>query len=206
MKKYFEKIKFYIDIAVEYWKKIVIWRKKRMVRFKGLPWYRKALNLFLTFIWVFILYLFLVDINFLWLFGKSPSLRSISNPNQAVASEIITSDGKILGKYYHENRTPVTFGEISPKLINTLICTEDERFYKHFGIDIQGVFAAIKDMPNYDLTIYDRNGIELYKGTDGWDGKRNGKAVGCDTYFYLIKYQDARKKTRTLKGSVTIIK
>ncbi|HRZ98677.1 MAG TPA: transglycosylase domain-containing protein, partial [Paludibacter sp.] len=95
---------------------------------------------------MFLLYLLLVDINFLWLFGKSPTLHSISHPNQSVASEIISSDGKVIGKYFRENRMPVNFDEISPKLIETLIATEDERFYKHFGIDIQGVFAAIKDM------------------------------------------------------------
>jgi penicillin-binding protein 1A len=52
----------------------------------------------------------------------------------------------VLGKYFRENRTPVTYDEISPKLIKTLVSTEDERFYQHFGIDFEGVFAAIKDM------------------------------------------------------------
>jgi len=122
------------------------WRKARYVRFKGLVWYRKIANSFLTFLVLFVLYLFVVDINFLWLFGKSPSLSSISNPSQSEASLIITADGKVLGKYYHENRTPVAYEEISPKLIKTLINTEDERFYSHFGIDVEGVFAAIKDM------------------------------------------------------------
>ena len=126
--------------------KFINWRKARYARFKGLVWYRKTGNIFLTSIVLFILYLFIVDINFLWLFGKSPGLSSISDPNQSVASIIYTSDGKVLGKYFRENRTPVTYEEISPKLIKTLIATEDERFYKHFGIDFQAVFAAVKDM------------------------------------------------------------
>lgn len=126
--------------------KFVSWRKRRYKRYKELVWYRKIINLFLSFIVLFLIYLFLVDINFLWLFGKSPGLHSISNPQQSVASEIITSDGKVLGKYFRENRTPVKYDEISPILIKTLIATEDERFYHHFGIDIQGVFAALKDM------------------------------------------------------------
>lgn len=88
----------------------------------------------------------MVDINFLWLFGKSPSLSSIHNPNQPTASEIYSADGKLIGKYFRENRSPVSYNEISPILIKTLISTEDERFYQHFGIDIQGVFSAIKDM------------------------------------------------------------
>lgn len=126
--------------------KLIEWRKARRVRYQGLIWYRKILNIFVTSIVLFLLYLFIVDINFLWLFGKSPGLRNISNPNQSAASIIYTSDGKVLGKYFRENRTPVTYDEISPKLIKTLISTEDERFYQHFGIDFQGVFAALKDM------------------------------------------------------------
>jgi len=125
---------------------IIIWRKGRLGRYRRLIWYRKILNILITSIILVFIYIFLVDINFLWLFGKSPSLSSISKPNQSVASEIITADGKLLGKYYNENRTPVTYDEISPKLIDALVCTEDERFYHHFGIDFQGVFAAFKDM------------------------------------------------------------
>ena len=58
---------------------------------------------------------------------------SISDPQQSVASEIYSADGKIIGKYFKENRTPVEYGDISPILIKTLIYTEDERFYQHFG-------------------------------------------------------------------------
>ena len=124
------------------------WRKARLKRFKSLVWYRKIVNLIFTVFWMFLVYLFVVDINFLFLFGKSPGLSSISNPSQNAASVIISADGEVMGKYFHENRTPVKFDEISPKLIETLVCTEDERFYKHFGIDFQGVFAAFKDMLN----------------------------------------------------------
>ncbi|MFM2291201.1 MAG: hypothetical protein RIS29_1014 [Bacteroidota bacterium] len=135
-----------IETLALWWTSFVAWRKRRLQRYKGLVWYRKMANLFVTSIILFIIYLFLVDINFLWLFGKSPSLHSISHPEQSEASFIISSDGKVLGKYYHENRTPVTYNEISSKLIKTLISTEDERFYQHFGIDFQGVVAAMKDM------------------------------------------------------------
>lgn len=117
-----------------------------MKRFRSLVWYRKLGNIMFTLFWMFLLYLFLVDINFLWLFGKSPTLRSIGNPSQSSASLIISDDGKVIGKYFSENRTPVKYEEISPKLIKTLISTEDERFYEHFGIDFHGVFAAMKDI------------------------------------------------------------
>lgn len=128
------------------WQKFIRWRKYRYERFKHLPWYRKLGNIALTFCWMFLLFLFLVDINFLWLFGKSPTLHSISHPDQSLATEIISADGKVIGKYFTENRMSVEYDEISPIIIQTLITTEDERFYDHFGIDFQGVFAAIKDM------------------------------------------------------------
>jgi penicillin-binding protein 1A len=87
----------------------------------------------------------MVDFNFLWLFGKSPTLTQVSAPQQNVASELYSADGKLIGKYYYENRTPVAFSDISPNLTNALIATEDERFYTHFGIDIRGLFGAMLD-------------------------------------------------------------
>ena len=50
--------------------KFIAWRKARYERFRGLVWYRKLLNSFLTLVVLFLLYLFLVDMNFLFLFGK----------------------------------------------------------------------------------------------------------------------------------------
>ena len=150
LKHWWDKFLTELPFAREYikiwWKKFITWRKKRYARYRGLIWYRKIANIIITTIVLFLFYLFIVDINFLWLFGKSPGLRSISKPSQSVASVIYTSDGKVLGKYFRENRIPVTYNEISPKLIQTLISTEDVRFYQHFGIDLQGVLAAIKDM------------------------------------------------------------
>ncbi len=99
----------------------------------------------MTFIGIVMLYVVAVDVNFLWLFGKSPALRGIFNPPQSVASEIISTDGQVIGKYSDENRKLVQYRDISPELINTLISTEDQRFYKHFGIDFQGLFAAFFD-------------------------------------------------------------
>lgn len=101
---------------------------------------------FLTCIVLFFLFLLAVDNNFLWLFGKSPSMKAISNPIVNEASMLYSADGKLLGKYFNENRSPVAYEEISPILIETLVNTEDERFYKHKGIDVVGLSAAFKDM------------------------------------------------------------
>ena len=113
--------------------------------YKGKKWYKKTLVAFVSFIVAFILYLGAVDINFLWLFGKSPGYSQIKNPVSSQASEIYSADGVMIGKYFNENRTPVKYEEVNPEFWKALVDTEDERFYKHKGIDIIGVFAAIKD-------------------------------------------------------------
>ena len=81
----------------------------------------------------------------LGVFGKLPTFEELENPESNLATEVISIDGKTLGKYYRENRTPVKFAELPDNLIHALIATEDERFYEHSGIDFQGtVRAAVK--------------------------------------------------------------
>ena len=113
--------------------------------YKGRRWYTKTGVGLVSFIVAFMLYLFMVDINFLWLFGKSPSLTTIMNPKNPQASELYSADNVLIGKYFSENRTPVSYEEVNPMFWRALIDTEDERFYQHFGIDFQAVFAALKD-------------------------------------------------------------
>ena len=110
------------------------------------PWWKRILVWIMTAILSVILLLGAVDINFLWLFGRSPGFSDIKNPITSEASIIISADSVPIGKYYNENRTPVKYEEISPKLVRTLIATEDERYYHHHGIDFKGIFAAVKDM------------------------------------------------------------
>ena len=113
--------------------------------YQGKKWYSRLAIGFASFIVAFILYLFMVDINFLWLFGKSPGLSSIMHPKTVEASELYSADGVQIGKYFSENRTPVEFDDVNPVFWRALIDTEDERFFHHFGIDFQAVFAALKD-------------------------------------------------------------
>lgn len=77
------------------------------------------------------------------LFGKMPSIKELQNPEADLASEIISSDGVLMGKYYSENRSEVKYNEISPNVINALIATEDERFYDHSGIDAQALARVV---------------------------------------------------------------
>ena len=114
--------------------------------YKGRAWYTKTLIGIVSCIVAFFVYLGMVDMNFLWLFGKSPGYFSgIMAPQTSEASEIYSADGKLIGKYFNENRTPVKYEEVNPVFFRALIDTEDERFYKHFGIDPIGLFGAIKD-------------------------------------------------------------
>ena len=113
--------------------------------YTGRKWYTKLGIGFLTFVFAFLLYLIMVDINFLWLFGRSPGMNAIMNPKTVQASELYSADGVLIGKYFSENRTPVTYEDINPVFWQALVDTEDERFFHHFGIDFQGVFAAFKD-------------------------------------------------------------
>ena len=77
------------------------------------------------------------------LYGPMPDLQQLENPRTNLASQIISSDGNILGKYYFdENRTPIGFDEIPVNMIEALIATEDERFYEHSGIDWLGTLRA----------------------------------------------------------------
>ncbi|MBR6283273.1 MAG: penicillin-binding protein [Muribaculaceae bacterium] len=125
------------------WRRFKHWYKGL---YRGRPWYVKVLSALATLVVTFILYLIAVDVNFLWLFGKSPSTYRIMHPDTAMASYIYSADGHELGKYFDENRTPVPYDSINPEFFTVLIDTEDERYYSHWGIDFGGLAAAVKDM------------------------------------------------------------
>jgi len=76
-------------------------------------------------------------------FGKMPTFEQLENPAYNVATEIISSDGQTLGKFYLENRTPVKYADLPKNLVEALIATEDERFNEHSGIDTRGTLRAI---------------------------------------------------------------
>lgn len=91
----------------------------------------------------FILFLFLCN----WgLFGKMPSIADIQNPTASLSSQVYAQDGNLMGKFYVEDRINVEFKDISKHIINALIATEDERFYKHSGIDLRAIMRAVKGL------------------------------------------------------------
>ncbi len=95
-------------------------------------------NYFAGFILVVILFFLLAS----WgVFGSLPDETSLENPEKNLATEIISSDGKTIGKFYKENRTPVPFEALPDHLVNALVATEDARFYEHSGIDGKGTIT-----------------------------------------------------------------
>ena len=116
---------------------------------------KKSTNLFAKIIkgsWVFFLSMiilvligiFSVRVNVFNLFGELPSYKSMENPEAEndLSSVLLSADGVELGKYYRYNRNQVSFEDLSPQLVNTLLSTEDIRFYDHSGIDPRGLLRA----------------------------------------------------------------
>ncbi|MEW4922441.1 transglycosylase domain-containing protein [Algibacter sp. 2305UL17-15] len=92
-----------------------------------------------------ILFLILLFLLASWgIFGEMPDHTVLENPKTNLATEIMSSDGKTLGKFYfNDNRTPVGYEELPKHLVDALIATEDERFTEHAGIDARGTLRAI---------------------------------------------------------------
>lgn len=79
-------------------------------------------------------------------FGSMPSFEELENPNSNLATEIISSDGVVLGKFYNENRTSIKYKDLPKTLVQALVATEDERFYDHSGIDARGTLRAVVNL------------------------------------------------------------
>lgn len=105
---------------------------------------RRHIFTFWKIVGVFILLIALFFLMTAWgVFGALPDETSMENPEKNLATEIISSDGKTIGKFYKENRTPVPYDSLPAHLVNALIATEDARYYKHSGIDAKGTLRAI---------------------------------------------------------------
>jgi penicillin-binding protein 1A len=76
-------------------------------------------------------------------FGSMPSFEDLENPESNLATEVISSDGITIGKFYNENRTPIKYEDLPQSLVKALVATEDERFYKHSGIDARRTLGAV---------------------------------------------------------------
>jgi penicillin-binding protein 1A len=144
----------------------------------------KPLRYFVILIYFILLTFFAIELNFLWLFGYSPNIRDIKTPNMRLPSELYTADGKLIGRYYKENRTPVEFNQIAPSAIDALVATEDVRFYKHSGIDLISMVSSAVSTVSGDKrgasTITQQLAKNLYR-------TRNQRSQGAIKYIPLVR-------------------
>lgn len=107
------------------------------------PLFKKYLKYFLitiaSLISLSVLFFFAVYIG---IFGSLPNKAKLSAINNLEASQVISSDNKIIGKYFTQNRTNITWDQVPDHLKNALIATEDKRFFTHKGYDIQSYFRV----------------------------------------------------------------
>ena len=90
-----------------------------------------------TLIAFFSLFVLLLLVTYLGLFGPLPTFSAIENPKSNQASEVLADDKSVLGTYYVQNRSSVSYSQLSPNVVNALVATEDTRFYEHSGIDFR---------------------------------------------------------------------
>ncbi|MRX46315.1 transglycosylase domain-containing protein [Pedobacter puniceum] len=150
--------------------------------FKEIP--NKPLRYFSIVIYLFIIFICAVELNFLWLFGYSPVKKDIKFPSLSLSSEVYYSDGKLIGKYYKENRTPVNFNQIDSTIVNALIATEDARFYKHSGVDFlsigSGIISTVTGDKRGGSTITQQLAKNLYR-------TRNNKSQGLIKHIPVVR-------------------
>ena len=133
--------------------------------------FRRVKNRFLRYILIGVYSIVLltcaVQLNFLGLFGYSPTQKDIFMPTLNVASELYTADSVLIGRYFDEDRDPVSFDSISPNVIQALVATEDIRFYQHNGIDflglVSGIVSTIKGDQRGASTITQQLAKNLFK-------------------------------------------
>ena len=78
-----------------------------------------------------------------WAFADIPSFEELENPDSKLATQVIAEDGEILTTFHIENRSYVSYDELSPNLVHAAVATEDVRFYNHSGIDFKSLGRVI---------------------------------------------------------------
>lgn len=124
--------------------KLKLWLKEAKTNFPWRPWYTWFTVWFWSLLAVLILTVFIVmELIIHGVIGFVPKIDDLQNPKNLLATEIISSDGVVIGQYYKENRVGVKYEDISPYVIDALIATEDVRFEQHTGVDGKSLFRAI---------------------------------------------------------------
>jgi penicillin-binding protein 1A len=128
-----------------------------------------------------------VKINLFGLFGKIPEHDILVDPKSELATEIYSSDHKILGKYYSTiNRSQITYNDIPVELKNALIATEDVRFYEHSGIDLRGTLSIFY----YAITFK----------------KKGASTISQQLAKNLFRIRNSQEYSGPLSGAMPVIK
>lgn len=109
-------------------------------RIKNTPWLKWSIGIILGILTFILLFFFSIYFGF---FGKIPSEKDLSELEQNEATQILSSDGELIGKYYLFDRQPITFDQLPKHLIEALIATEDIRFFEHDGIDGRSLLRVL---------------------------------------------------------------
>src|SRR5690606_24565337 len=133
-----------------------------------------------------------VEINFLWLFGYSPSRNDIQSPVLNIASESYTADSVLIGTYSKENRSLVVYDSIATATIASLIPTEDIRFFSHSGVDFRAVISSLLSTAQGDKrggsTITQQLAKNLYRTRYNEQAGLLGKVPGLR--MGIIKFKE----------------
>lgn len=208
--------KYWADFMVvfnKYWGIFSVAFKKYWTIFKDAfksKWYVKVLTAIASLILLLFLFIKAVDVNFLWMFGESPSTEVLANPNSVEASEIYSDDGVLIGKYFTENRSSVEIEDISDELLITLVHTEDERFFEHHGVDYSGLLGAFKDAllgnARGASTITQQLAKNLFKMRSTYNNGILCKVPGLKTLIIKVKEWNAAKRIEERFTKLEILK
>jgi len=142
--------------------------------------------LWILFAFPFITFIIIILLAITGNLGYMPKIEDLENPKINLATQIISSDGEVLGSVYFENqnRTHVDFDHLPKHLIDALIATEDVRFYRHSGIDIKGLARAV-----------------ILTGFLGKEGSGGGSTI-TQQFAKLLFHDPARTKLERLKQKI----
>jgi len=90
-----------------------------------------------------LLFFLFVGSIYIGMWGKLPTYSELERIKNDEASKIFTADNKLIGKFFLQNRTNLSYKKISPDVLNALVATEDARFYEHKGVDTRSVLRVI---------------------------------------------------------------
>lgn len=151
----------------------------------------KLLRYLVITIYFIIIFLCSIELNFLGLFGYSPTNKDIQTPTLNIASELFTADGKLIGRYFLENRSPVVYDSISQNIVHALVATEDIRFFQHHGIDFRAVISSLVSTAQGDKrggsTITQQLAKNLFRTRYNQSAGLLGKVPGLRMIIIKIK-------------------